>query len=132
MKLYKQSHQQRGFSTGCVLVTISLMVVIGFFGYRLGGPFIEHQILVGSMDDVARLDDFATASKRQIVGRIGEGIRRNSGMNRSTLDVNKILYIVKRDGKKVIGVNYEVATGLLYNVSALMHFKHESSAGIRY
>ena len=132
MNSYKQSYQQRGFSTSCVLVSAALIVVLGFLGYRLGSPFIEHHILAGSMDDAAKHDDFATASKRQIVGRIGEGIRRNSGMNQSTLDVNKILYIVKRDGKKIIGVNYEVATGLLYNVSALMHFKHESSAGVRY
>jgi hypothetical protein len=132
MNLYKQSYQQRGFSTSCVLVSAALIVVLGFLGYRLGGPFIEHHILAGSMDDVVKHGDFATASKAQIVGRIGSGIARNSGMNRSTLNVNKILYIVKRDGRKVIGVNYEVATGMLYNVSALMHFKHESSANLRY
>lgn len=132
MNSYRQLYQQRGFSTGCVLVSLALIVVLGFLGYRLGSPYIEHHILAGSMDDVARNDDFATASKQQIVGRIGSGIARNSGMNRSTLDVNKILYIVKRDGRKVIGVNYEVATGMLYNVSALMHFKHESSAYLRY
>ena len=132
MNLYKQSYQQRGFSTGCVLVSAALIVVLGFLGYRLGSPFIEHHILAGSMDDVVKHDNFATDSKAQIVGRINWSIARNSGMNRSTLNVNKILYIVKRDGRKVIGVNYEVATGMLYNVSALMHFKHESSAKLRY
>jgi hypothetical protein len=133
MYLYnKQANKQRGFSTACVLVTVALITVIGFFGYRLGGSFIEHRILSGSMNDVALHDDFATASKRQIVNRISEAVRRNSGMNESTLDINKILYVVKRDGQKVIGVNYEVATGLLYNISALMHFKHESRAKLRY
>ncbi len=132
MYLYKQPNQQRGFSTGCVLVSLALVTIIGFVGYRLGGPFIEHRILVGSMDDVAQHVDFSTASKRQIVNRISSGIRRNSGMNRSTLNIYKILNVVKRDGKKIIGVNYEVATGLGYNVSALMHFKHESAANPRY
>ena len=53
---------------------------------------------------------------------------RNSGINESTLDLNKVIYVVQRDGRKVMGVNYEVAVDIAYNISALLHFKHESTA----
>ena len=128
MNSFKISNRQRGFSTGCVLISLVLFLFIGFLGLRLGGPFMEYQILAGAMDDVAKHDDFEKTNKNRLIGRVSQAVTRNSGMNESTLELNKVIYVVQRDGRKVMGVNYEVAVDIAYNISALLHFKHESTA----
>jgi len=80
------------------------------------------------MDDVVKHEDFATLSSGRILGRVKESVRRSSGVSPSTLDIKKISFVAVRDGKKVVGFNYEVAVKLFYNLSALMHFRHESIA----
>ena len=89
---------------------------------------MEYQILAGAMDDVAKHDDFEKTNKGRLIGRVSQAVTRNSGMNESTLELNKVIYVVQRDGRKVMGVNYEVAVDIAYNISALLHFKHESTA----
>jgi hypothetical protein len=105
-----------------------LFGLVGFLGMRIGGPFVEYRILAGAMDDVAKQDDFDSTNKPRIIGRISQAVSRNSGMSPSTLDLSKIVYVVKRDGQSVVGVNYEVAVKVAYNISALLHFKHEAMA----
>lgn len=118
--------RQRGFTTGCVLIGLIFFTSIGYLGFKLGGPYIEYRMLAGAMDGVAKHEDFATLNSGRILGRIKESVRRSSGVSPSTLDVKKISYVVVRDGRKVVGVNYEVVVELGYNISALLHFKHES------
>ncbi len=123
--------RQRGFTTGCVLVSLLFFSFSGYLGFRLGGPYIEYRMLAGAMDDLVKHEDFGTLKKNRILGRLSESVRRSSGVSPSTLDLKKIVYVVVRDGRKVVGVNYEVAVELFYNISALMHFKHESIAQAR-
>lgn len=120
--------RQRGFTTGCVLVTLVLLGLSGFVGLRLGGPYIEYRILVGAMDDVVKHEDIARTSGGRIIGRIQQSVTRNSGISPSTLDLTKIVYVIVRDGHKVVGVNYEVSTEIIGNLSGLMHFQHEAIA----
>ncbi len=120
--------RQRGFTTGCVLVSLLFFGFSGYLGFRLGGPYIEYRMLAGAMDDLVKHEDFGTLKRSRILGRLSESVRRSSGVSPSTLDLKKIVYIVVRDGRKVVGANYEVAVELFSNISALMHFKHESTA----
>ena len=120
--------RQRGFTTGCVLISLIFFSFSGYLGFRLGGPYIEYRMLAGAMDDVVKHEDIGTQSSGRIVGRLQESVRRSSGISPSTLDLKKIIYVIPRDGRKVVGVNYEVAVELFYNISALLHFKHESVA----
>lgn len=119
--------RQRGFTTGCVLVTLAFLGLSAFIGLRLGGPYVEYRILIGAMNDVVKHEDFSTASAGNIVSRIDQSVTRNSGVSPSTLELRKIIYVIVRDGKKVVGVNYEVSTLVYGNLSALMHFKHEAT-----
>ncbi len=128
MKLSKNIGLQRGFTTGCVLISLLFFGLSAFIGLRLGGPYVEYRILVGAMDSVVQHEDIDLTNNRRIVGRIEAAVTRNSGVSPSTLDLRKIVYVVVRDGKKVVGVNYEVSTEVIGNLSALMHFKHESTA----
>lgn len=128
MKLSKNVGQQRGFTTACVLISLVFFGLSAFIALRLGGPYMEYRILVGAMDSVVKHDDIALANSRRIVGRIEGSVSRNSGVSPSTLDLRKIVYVVVRDGKKVVGVNYEVSTEIIANLSALMHFQYEATA----
>jgi len=128
MKLSKNVGLQHGFTTGCVLISLLFFGLSAFIGLRLGGPYVEYRILVGAMDSVVQHEDIDLTNSRRIVGRIEDAVARNSGVSPSTLDLRKIVYVVVRDGKKVVGVNYEVSTKVFGNLSALMHFKHESIA----
>ncbi len=120
--------RQRGFTTGCVLVSLLFFSFSGYLGFRLGGPYIEYRMLAGAMDDLVKHEDFGTLNSSRIRSRLSESVRRSSGINPSTLNLKKVVYVVVRDGRKVVGCNYEVAVELFYNISALMHFKHESIA----
>lgn len=128
MNISKGLTRQRGFSAGCVLIGLVFFSLAGFLGLRLGSPYIEYRILSGAVDEVVNHEDIGTLTSGRVLGRIKESVRRSSGINPSKLNLDEIVYIAASDGRKVVGVNYEVAVKLLFNVSALLHFQHESTA----
>ena len=128
MNLCNVSNRQYGFSSICVLITLLFLTSAGFLGLRLGSPYVEYRILAGAIDDAVKHEDIETVNSRRLIFRIKESVRRNSGVSPSKLNLDKILYVASRDGHRLVGVNYEVAVKLFYNVSALLHFKHEAAA----
>ena len=125
MRIIKGLGNQRGFSTGCVLIGLLFFISIAYLGVKLGPSYMEYRVISNAVDEVVAANDILSLGPGEIKRRLRASIKRNSGTNPSKLDLNKISYLGASDGKRVIGVEYEVQVPLMYNVSVLMHFKHE-------
>lgn len=125
MRSIKGFGKQSGFSTGCFLIGFMFFISIAYLGVKLGPSYMEYRVISNAVDEVASTNDILSLAPGEIKRRLRASIKRNSGSNPSKLDLNQISYLGQSDGKRVIGIEYEVAVKLMYNVSVLMHFKHE-------
>ena len=125
MRTNKGLGKQRGFSTGCVLIGLVFFISVAYLGVKLGPSYMEFRVISNAVNEVVDASDILGLAPGEIKRRLRASIKRNSGTNPSKLDLNKIAFIAARDGKRVVGVEYEVMVKLMYNVSVLMHFQHE-------
>jgi hypothetical protein len=123
--------RQRGFLTFCFIVNVSAFALAGYFVLKLASPYLEYRVMANAVDEVVRLNNINSLHANKIRSKMKESVSRNSGINPTKLNVDHIVYVASRDGRKVVGIDYEVVVGLFYNISALLHFKHEKLASPR-
>ena len=123
--------RQRGFLTFCFFVNIAAIALAGYFALKLASPYLEYRVMANAVDEVVRLNNINSLHANKIRSKMKESVSRNSGVNPTKLNVDQIVYVASRDGRKVVGIDYEVVVDLFYNISALLHFKHEKFASPR-
>ena len=123
--------RQRGFLTFCFFVNIAAFALAGYFALKLASPYLEYRVMANAVDEVVRLNNINSLHANKIRSKMKESVSRNSGVNPTKLNVDQIVYVASRDGRKVVGIDYEVVVDLFYNISALLHFKHEKFASPR-
>jgi hypothetical protein len=121
--------RQRGFSSGCFMVSVAFILISAFFAVKLSPSYFEYLNVSNAVDEVIRVDNISSIRAESIMGKMGESIFRNSGANPTELKMSEIVYVRRMNGKRVVGFNYEVVISLFYNVSALIHYKYERTSG---
>ncbi len=129
MKSIKLLSRQHGFSSICFFTGLTLFCLLGYVGVKVAPSYMDFRNISNAVDEVSRMDGFENMRRPQILARIGESIHRNTGFESPDLDMKEVIYVASRDGRKVVGANYEVVVPLFYNASALLHFKYEKAAG---
>ena len=131
MNLSKILSRQRGFLIFCFFVNISAFALARYFVLKLASLYLEYRVMAIAVDEVVRLNNINSLHANKIRSEMKESMSRNSGVNPTKLNVDHIVYVASRDGRKVVGIDYEVVVSLFYNISALLHFKHEKLASPR-
>lgn len=117
--------RQNGFSSLCFFSTLVFLSFFGFMGIKLAPSYLDFRVVSNAVDEVSRMKGITTMRRPAVISRIRESVHRNSGVSAPTMNLDDVIYVASRDGSKVVGTNYEVVVDLFYNVSALLHFKHE-------
>lgn len=128
MRSFKLLQGQRGFSSVCFFTGLLLFTLLGYVGVKVAPSYMDFRNVSNALNEVSRMDGFENMRRPTILARLRESIHRNTGFESPDLDLNEVIYMASKDGRKVVGANYEVVVPLFYNVSALLHFKYEKGA----
>lgn len=128
MKTSSYPGKQGGFSMLCLLSGLLVVFSAIYLGVKLGPSYFEYRVIANAVDEMIILEDIQTLPTAKIQSRMSESVRRNSGVNPTKLNIHKITYIGVRDGKRVVGIEYEVVKKMFLNVSTLIHYKYERIA----
>jgi len=105
----------------------SLLFVLGtlafflFLTFKLLPPYLGDMKIRGALESLSRQSDAGSMS----VPEISEALRKRLEIDSADdFDLANSLTVTARGKNKVIRINYESVTPMLFNVSALLTFDH--------
>ncbi len=117
--------KQQGLSTFSLLVFVGLLGFVGFTALKLVPAYLEFEVIKSALKDVVKTEGINNYRSHQIVNELNKVVQRHKNASRSKLDIQKIARVYSEDGRKMIGVDYEVAVPFIKNTSVLLNFKRE-------
>ena len=116
-------HQyQRGAT---MWTTLSVGLMVGFLIYLsfvVGGIFLDHKFITGSMQEVVNRADFKSMTRKSVIKTINSRLLIDGIRN---LEKNAISIKREKSGEKYLMVDYAAKANVLANISVVVDFKEE-------
>ncbi len=112
---------QRGATFWSLLFFLGVLSFFLFLGFKLFPPYMDDFKVKAAMDSLAKQPDAGSLSKAALV----DSLRKRFDIDMITdVDPGKYLAIEQRARTRVIRLDYQAVVPLMFNVSALLEFRH--------
>ena len=113
--------RQSGITMWGMLFVLGTLAFFLFLTFKLLPPYLGDMKIKSALESLGRQPDAGSMS----VPEITEAIRKRLEIDSADdFDLANSLTVTARGKNKVIRINYESATHMLFNVSALLTFDH--------
>lgn len=113
--------RQSGMTMWSMLYVIGSLAFVAFIFFKLFSPYMDDFKVKSALESLGRQSDAGTMT----VPEIQEAIRKRLEIdNADDFDLSGSLTVTARGKTKVIRINYESVTPMLFNISALLTFDH--------
>lgn len=116
----KQQHKQAGAST------LGILIVVLFFGslltllIKLGPAYLDDYTVKEALESLDGADGLSRMTPNDVRNLVNRRLSVNNVSGFDTKDIK-----IERDGEMVIlSLDYEVRTGVISNIDAVMSFSH--------
>lgn len=117
--------KQGGFSGICFFSTLLVVLAVTFMSVKILPVYLSDRSIQKALDDLTVTPGLYNFSNEGLMVELTRAASRNARLKSDQKDMNKIGYVMNRQGAKIVGVNYEVVVPMLFNLSMLATFKHE-------
>lgn len=117
--------KQSGFSALSLLLIIIILGVAGILAGKLIPPYLDHQSIVRSIEEVKNTENIEHSRSTQVVEELKKAVSRHVREQNKLPDVAKIAYLINGADDRVLGVEYEVVVPVIANISILLKFNAE-------
>lgn len=113
--------RQSGMTMWSLLFVLGTLAFFLFLLFKLIPPYLGDMKVKSALESLGRQPDAGAMT----VSEIQEAIRKRLEIDSADdFDLSKSLTVTAKGRTKVIRINYESVTPMLYNVSALLTFDH--------
>ena len=112
---------QSGMTMWSLLFVLGVLAFFLFIGFRLFPPYMDDFKVKSALESLGRQSDVGTMAVPEIKEAIRKRLEIDSADN---FDLNSSLSVTSRGKIKVIRINYESVTPLMFNIAALLTFDH--------
>lgn len=113
--------RQSGMTMWGMLYVLGTLAIFLFILFKLIPPFLDDVKINGALESLGRQPDVATMP----IGEIKEALRKRLEIdNIDNFNFEHSLSVTARGKTKVVRINYESVTPLLFNASILLTFDH--------
>lgn len=113
--------RQSGMTMWSLLFVLGTLAFFLFLLFKLIPPYLGDMKVKSALESLGRQPDAGSMS----VPEISEAIRKRLEIDSADdFDLSKSLTITAKGRTKLIRINYESVTPILYNVSVLLTFDH--------
>lgn len=113
--------RQSGMTMWGLLFVLGTLAFFLFILFKLIPPYLGDMKVKGALESLGRQPDAGSMS----VPEITEAIRKRLEIDSADdFDLSKSLTVTAKGRTKVIRINYESVTPMVYNVSVLLTFDH--------
>src|SRR3989344_1857776 len=113
--------RQAGMTMWSMLFILGTLAFFLFLLFKLFPPYMDDFKVKSALDSLGRQPDAGSMA----IGEIKEAIRKRLEIdNADNFSLENSLTVTARGKIKVIRINYESVTPMLFNVSALLTFDH--------
>lgn len=113
--------RQSGMTMWSLLFVLGTLAFFLFLTFKLLPPYLGDMKIKGALDSLGRQPDAGSMSAPEIQEAIRKRLEIDSADN---FDLANSLTITAKGRNKVIRINYESVTPMLFNISALLTFDH--------
>ncbi|BAV33829.1 hypothetical protein SCL_1524 [Sulfuricaulis limicola] len=113
--------RQSGMTMWSLLFVLGTLAFFLFLTFKLLPPYLGDMKIKGALDSLGRQPDAGSMSVPEIQEAIRKRLEIDSADN---FDLANSLTITAKGRNKVIRINYESVTPMLFNISALLTFDH--------
>lgn len=111
--------KQQGGSLALTMVLVALLVFLVVTGFRVFPVYMEYFTISSTLSDVAERPGGKTKTVRQLWNEAAPGFQINM-VDSITIDN---LSVFDDEGSRFLGLEYEVRTGLIGNIDAVIMFE---------
>jgi hypothetical protein len=113
---------QSGMTIWSLTFVLGTLAFFLFLLFKLLPPYLGDMKVKGALKSLGRQPDAGSMSAPEIK----EAIRKRLEIDTADdlVDLNQVLTITARGRTKVVRINYESVTPMLFNISALITFDH--------
>ncbi|MDH3309608.1 MAG: DUF4845 domain-containing protein [Gammaproteobacteria bacterium] len=112
---------QSGMTMWGMLYVLGTLALFLFILFKLIPPFLDDVKINGALESLGRQPDVGTMP----IGEITEALRKRLEIdNIDNFNLANSLTVTARGKTKVVRINYESVTPLLFNASILLTFDH--------
>jgi hypothetical protein len=113
--------RQSGMTMWSLLFMLGTLAFFLFLLFKLLPPYLGDMKVKGALESLSRQPDAGSMS----VPEISEAIRKRLEIDSADdFDLSNALTVTARGRNKLIRINYESVTPMLFNISALLTFDH--------
>jgi hypothetical protein len=113
--------RQSGLTMWSLLFVLGTLAFSLFLTFKLLPPYLSDMKVKGALESLSRQPDAGSLS----VPEIREAIRKRLEIDSAdSFDLSNALTVTARGRNKLIRINYESVTPMLFNISALLTFDH--------
>lgn len=113
--------RQSGMTIWSLLFVLGTLAFFLFLLFKLLPPYMDDFKVKGALESLGRQPDAGTMP----LPEIKEAIRRRLEIdNADNFDLESSLTVTQKGRSKVIRINYESVTPMVFNISALLTFDH--------
>jgi hypothetical protein len=113
--------RQSGMTMWGMLFVLGTLAFFLFLLFKLLPPYLSDMKIQGALTSLGRQPDAGSMSIPEIREAIRKRLEIDSADN---FDLGSSLTVTARGGNKLIRINYESVTPMLFNISALITFDH--------
>lgn len=113
--------RQSGMTMWSLLFVLGTLAFFLFLLFKLIPPYLGDMKVRGALESLGRQPDAGSMSNPEITEAIRKRLEIDSA---DDFDLSKSLTVTAKGRSKLIRINYESVTPILYNVSVLLTFDH--------
>jgi len=114
--------KQQGATMWTFLFVLSMFIFIAMLAFKVVPIYTEQIVIRSALQDLVDTPEFNNMSKQNVVRNIRNRLKIN---NVRGIDLKAFVPVTTRSGEKIIKIDYEQKTSIMYNLSAVVHFDEE-------
>lgn len=112
---------QSGMTMWSLMFMLGTLAFFLFIGFKLFPPYMDDFKVKSALESLGRQPEAGTMTVPEIKEAIRKRLEIDSADN---FDLNNSLTVTSRGRTKVIRINYESVTPMMFNIAALLTFDH--------
>jgi len=116
------SQKQQGATLWMFLFVLSMFVFIAMLAFKVVPIYTEQTVIRSALQDLVDTPEFNSMSNQNVIRNIRNRLKIN---NVRGIDAKAFKPETTRSGEKIIKIDYEQRTPIMYNLFAVVHFEEE-------